>query len=66
MKVKLDTMTIEQLKLEMALHDPRGSVYKAAFAELEERYKRPPDMSNEPAIVEVLQRLATKKVSGAR
>lgn len=58
--MKLSTLTIDQLKLEMALHDPKGSIYRAALKELESRYQQPPDLSNEPAMQEILVALQYK------
>lgn len=54
-------MTIQQLKIEIGIRDKRLSMWKAAKKELEQRYQQAPDISNEPAIVEILEAVSKGK-----
>lgn len=58
--MKLSALTIPQLRLELALHEKGKSIYNAVMRELESRYQKPPDMSIEPAVVEVLSKINNK------
>lgn len=59
--MKLSTLTIQQLQLELGIRDKNKSMWRAAYKELERRCQQPPDISGEPAIVEALEALSKRK-----
>ena len=58
--MKLDTLSIGDLKVELGIRKKGSYLWSAAMKELERRYQQPPDISNEPAIIEILQALQSK------
>lgn len=51
---------IQGLKIELGIRKKGSPLWNAAMRELERRYQQPPDISNEPAIIEALTAIQGK------